>query len=103
MPDQIQLGDVGTKILITIRDSGVIVNLSGAATKDIVITRPDRTTVTRTAVFETDGTDGKIYYLLQASDYKGPGVYKVQGSVTSVSGWSGRTKIGSFLVDEVLT
>ena len=98
---EVHVGDVGTKFLVTIKENGVALNISTATVKKIRFRRPDNTTLDKTAVFETDGTDGKIYYLSIAGDLTIKGTWSIQGFIT-MPGWSGHSKIGSFMVNENL-
>ena len=86
MASEIHEGDVGTKLLITVTDDGSVVDISSATSKDIFIKKPDGTILNRTGVLETDGTDGKMYYITIAGDLDTAGNYKIQGKVTLATG-----------------
>ena len=60
--NEIQQNDIGTKFLVTIKDGDSAVDISGASTKQIIIKKPSGETLTNSASFNSDGTDGKIYY-----------------------------------------
>ena len=79
--NEIHLNDVGTKFLVTIKDGSSAVNISSASTKEIIIQKPSGTKITATATFDSDGTDGKIYYVTVADDLDEAGSYKLQGKV----------------------
>ena len=98
---EVHVGDLGTKFLVTIKENGVALNISTATVKKIRFRRPDGTTLDKTAVFETDGTDGKIYYLSIAGDLTIKGTWSIQGYIT-LTGGTWNSKIGSFMVNENL-
>jgi len=79
--NEIHLDDVGTKFLVTIKDGSSAVNISTASTKQILITKPSGTKMTKTATFNSDGSDGKIYYTVIADDLDEVGTYQLQGKV----------------------
>lgn len=99
---QCQVGDIGTKFLITIREddaSGNPIDISGAAIKEITIARDTEAgpAVTKPASFETDGKDGKMFILSEDGDLSVDGKWLVQGRVQLDDGtW--RTSVGSFPV-----
>ncbi len=96
---QVHVGDTGTVLLVTVVDQdGAPVDISAATTLRIYLTRPDRTTVTKTAVRDTTGTDGKMRYTTQAGDLNQDGTWKIQGYVAGASGWSGSTREVAFQV-----
>jgi hypothetical protein len=100
MTEEIHIGDVGTKFLITVKNDGVVVDISSATVKEIYFEKPDGTTLTKTASFETDGTDGKIYWTTSAAgDLDIEGMWKIQAKI-AITGGSWKTEIGSFRVWE---
>lgn len=64
------LGSVGTTFRATIKDQdNVVVNVSGAATKELIFKKPvTGALITKAAAFTTDGTNGKIEYKTVAGD-----------------------------------
>ena len=89
--DTIQAGDIGTIVRLTIEDCGTAVDVSSASTKQIIFQSPTQgdASVTQTASFFTDGTDGIIEYALIADDVDTAGTWRVQGKVVMPSGtWS---------------
>ena len=86
MASQIQEGDIGTKLLVTITDNDAIVNISSATSLSIFIKKPDGSILTRSGTFETNGTDGKMYYATVSGDIDTAGSYKLQGRVTLSNG-----------------
>jgi hypothetical protein len=86
MASEIHEGDIGTTLLITVTDDGSIVDISSASSLSIYIRKPSGTILTRTGVLETDGTDGKMYYITVAGDLDVAGSYKIQGKVVLPAG-----------------
>jgi hypothetical protein len=86
MASEIHENDVGTKLLVTITDDGQVVDISSALALSIFIRKPDGTILNRTGTLETDGTDGKMYYLTVAGDLDVAGTYKLQGQVVLLTG-----------------
>lgn len=98
--EEMHVGDIGTKIGVIIKEDDAIVDISAATTKEIFLEKPDKTKVTKTAQFETDGTDGKIYFLtLVDSDLDQAGNWKRQGHIITPTGeW--RSSVIEFEVNE---
>ena len=93
----ITVGDIGTIVRMTIKELGSVVDLSSATTKQLVFKKPSGTTVTKTAAFLTDGTDGIIEYTTQSGDIDVAGNWKVQANLVLTS-WTGHTEAVSFRV-----
>jgi hypothetical protein len=86
MASQIHEGDIGTKLLITVTDDGQVVDISSASSLSIFIKKPNGTILTRVGTLETDGTDGKMYYITVSGDLDVAGNYKIQGQVVLPTG-----------------
>lgn len=97
MASQIHKDDVGTKLLVTVTDDGVAVDISSASSLEIIIRKPDGELLTRTGVLESSGTDGKMYYITVSEDLDEAGHYKIQGKVVLPSG-TFYTSISTFKV-----
>ena len=81
--DAPRVGDYGITITATIVDQAdAVVDVSGASSKSILLTDPAGNTSSHTASFTTDGTDGKIYYVLASGDLDEAGTWKYAGEVT---------------------
>src|SRR5512146_583139 len=97
--EEIHVADVGTQLIFTVKDGSVVVNLSGATVKKIRIQRKDRTIIDVDATLLTDGTDGKLYYILTDTDVTMKGDYKAQVYLEFPSGkW--HSSISTFTVAE---
>lgn len=66
------------KRIIRDQDHG-IVDISTATTKNLVFYKPDGTTlVTKAMTFTTDGTDGSVYYVMEAAVIDTAGEWQMQ-------------------------
>lgn len=97
MASEIHEDDIGTKLLATIIDDNEVVNISSSSSLTLLIKKPNGSILTRPATLETDGTDGKIYYITVAGDLDEAGIYKIQGLVVLPNG-SFYTSIVTFKV-----
>jgi hypothetical protein len=79
----IHVGDVGTIIRLTITedDGTTAVDVSSATTKTFYFEKGDRSRVSKTAEFNTDGSDGKLKYTTVAGDIDKTGTWQVQAYV----------------------
>lgn len=74
--------DIGTQFLVTLKDEDCdIINVSTATVKQIIFQKPDGTRVVKTAGFDTDGSDGIIYYTTVAGDLDQHGIWQLQGYI----------------------
>ena len=97
----ITVGDIGTIIRLTVKENGTAVDVSSATTNQLVFKKPNGTTVSKTATFQTDGTDGVVQYTTQSGDIDVAGSWKVQANLV-LSSWSGRTQPITFNVARTL-
>jgi hypothetical protein len=83
----------GIIIRVQIVESGtdMPVDVSLAATKQIRFTKPDGTTVTKTATFTTNGVDGKIEYAVEVAFLDQSGFWTYEGFIAFAAGFSGPT------------
>lgn len=89
---EIHLGDIGTAFEVTLMDCDVVVDISSASSIEIIFKKPDKSVVTQTAVFQTDGTDGIIQYITVLGDLDQIGTWYLQAKVTLPTGtWSSDT------------
>ena len=82
--------DVGKVIRLTVRENGAVVNVSGASTKQIKIKKPDGTTLAKGATFTTDGTDGKVQYVVESGVFSQPGLYEFRAYLV-LGAWTGHS------------
>jgi len=97
MAKEIRVDDVGTVFTATIKDGTDVVDISSASTKQFIFKPENGSSVTKSATFTTDGTDGKIYYTTVADDLSVEGKWKLQAYIVMSTG-SWRTDIYTFTV-----
>lgn len=93
----IHVGDIGTAFRVTLTEDGVPVDISTATLINLILSKPDESIATKTAVLYTDGTDGIIEYRTVSGDLDQAGKWKAQVYV-ELFGWSGHSAAFSFRV-----
>lgn len=83
---EIHVGDIGTAFCVALEDCDGIVSLVGASNIEYTMTKPDGSSVVKTATLFTDGTDGKVVYNTVAGDLDQVGIWKLQVKVTLPTG-----------------
>ena len=88
MASEIHQNDVGTRFLVTLKDDGVVVSVSGATLRQLDIRKPSDVIMNKTASVLDDGSSvsGVMYYDTIAGDLDEAGHYKLQAKVTVPSG-----------------
>jgi len=85
----IHVGDEGTILRAVITDLDVVVDISGATVKNIVLVKPDGEDFTVSGVFTTNGADGKIQYTTLATTLDVAGVWQIGAKIaTSAGSWT---------------
>lgn len=97
MASEIHVGDVGTQLIMTVKDDGAVVDISSASSLTVILKKPDGQTYTKTGILLNDGTDGKMYYTSVNGDFNAAGSYKIQG-IVGLSGGVYYTSISTFKV-----
>lgn len=97
--DEIRKGDIGTVFERTIKDGGVVVDISAGTGLQIIFQKPDDGAfVPKTAVLGSGGgTDGKMRYVTVADDLDEIGVWRWQAKVV-LTGGTWKTDILDFEV-----
>ncbi|MDH3375360.1 MAG: hypothetical protein OEQ39_00115 [Gammaproteobacteria bacterium] len=87
---EIRVGDQGTIFEATVKDQiGNPVNISSATQLEMIFKDPNGVDQTKTAVFSTDGLDGKCRYVAEAGFINMEGTWERQVKVTLPTGvWS---------------
>lgn len=104
---EIRVNDTGTTLEVEITEWDKVTNtyipvdISAATLKDIVIKRPDGSTVIVSALFTTTGVDGLIYIITATGHLPISGTYYIQGNI-ALATWVGSSSIGDFIVHENL-
>lgn len=87
MTATITAGDIGSVLRYTIKDQdGIVVDVSAASEKSIILLSPTGKKYTKTATLTTTGTDGQIEYTIQAGDLDAPGTWLRQAKVVVPAG-----------------
>ena len=89
MPSEIHQNDVGTRFLITVKDDGNLVNISGvdgSSVHQINIRKPSDVVINRNATLQDFGISGVMFYDTIAGDLDEAGFYKLQAKVVIPSG-----------------
>ena len=86
MASEIHLDDIGTRFLVTIKDDGNLVKVSGATIKQFNFKKPTYTFKNRSATLVDAGISGVLYYDAVAGDLDEAGHYKLQAKVAIPSG-----------------
>lgn len=74
------------------------IDLSAATTKRILFKKGNGEILTKTATFETDGTDGKVYYRSVSGDLTPSGTWQIEADLITPS-YEGRSSTGIFKVE----
>lgn len=81
------IGDVGTIFTSTIVDcKRAAIDISTATTLEMIFEKYDASQTTVTAVFVTDGTDGKIKHVTLPGFFDVEGVWRMQSHVITPAG-----------------
>jgi len=98
-----RIGNIGVKFLVTIKDQDCsVIDISTASLKRLYFKAPDNTISYFSATFQTDGTDGEIYYITSnSSDLNIAGVWQIQAYV-EIGTAKLFSNIGKFNVEENL-
>ena len=104
--EEAHVNDIGTTFRVTVYDttstgSLTVADISTATTKQIIFRDPNGGTLTKTAVFTTDGTDGQIEYVTIDGDLSIAGTWAIQANVVTSSS-NHKTSVGKFRVFENL-
>ena len=89
MASEIHQDDVGTRFLITVKDDGSLVNISGVSggsIHQVSFRKPSDTVIDRNATLQDYGISGVMHYDSVAGDLDEAGVYKLQAKVVIPSG-----------------
>lgn len=93
MSEEIHRNDIGTKFLVTILDDTSALDISTASEKKIIFKKSNGFVVEKTAEFNTDGSDGKVYYTTVADDLSITGIWSIQAKVVLPTGtWRSDTQ-----------
>jgi hypothetical protein len=80
--ENIHVDDYGQVGKLTCQQDGSAVDISSYTTLQFILTDPDGTAATKTAAFDSDGTDGILKYTLADGDIDSAGRWRVQARVS---------------------
>jgi len=98
--ENIRLLDEST-IIVTIKEGGVVVPVQDTTSRQIILKKPSGTTLTKSAVFLTNGSDGKVKYKMLPGEVNELKTWSVQAIVQWSDGRFAST-IDSFDVESNL-
>ena len=106
----VRLNDIGVVFTVTIFEPDpndpnelIVKDISAATVLEIILQKPnpELTPITKTAVFSTDGTDGKLTFTSIAGDLDTVGRWALEGEVTLPTG-KFRSDKDRFDVEEII-
>ena len=97
MSIQVPLGQIDYKIAVVAMENGSAVNIASASMKKIKVVKPSREEIFQAATFETNGSDGDMYYKTVLNDLDELGWYTFRGYY-EIGNFKGYTLPGKFLV-----
>lgn len=95
-------GDIGNTLILTVLEDDIAKDISNATVKEYFIKRPNEIIVKVTAIFNTNGSDGKLKYVFIANDLDFIGLYEVQVSLVTPL-WTGKSSSYFFIVRDTLS
>lgn len=91
--------DIGTVFEVTVKDeSSVVVNVSGATLLQFKFKKPTGVLATKTAVFSSNGVDGKIRYTTVSGDLDVAGEWEFQAYIEIGTSPRFHTSYSSFVI-----
>jgi len=102
--EEVHFNDIGTSFLVTINDcvsgSKTPLDLTGASDLKLIFKAPSGVRFERPAIYDTDGSDGKIKYFTVDGDLNEVGTWRLQAYIVLGGTW--RSDVGTFKVYENL-
>jgi hypothetical protein len=86
MTSEVHLFDEGTIVRFTIKEQGVVLDLTDATKIELLFERKDRTTYVRDADIYGDPTEGRVYCLSVPTEFTMKGAFKGQVYIEYASG-----------------
>ena len=81
----IHVDDFGWVAQLAVTEDGAAVDISSYTTRQFVFRKPDATEVTKTAVFDSDGTDGVLDYTVEDGLIDATGYWGVRAVLTKAN------------------
>ena len=79
--EDIQVDDFGWVGKLTLKQDGSAVDISSYTTKKFILRNPVGATVEKTAIFDSDGTDGVLKYTILTGEIAVAGNWKVEARI----------------------
>jgi hypothetical protein len=102
--EEVHFNDIGTVFLVTVNDcvSGTAspLDLTGATDLKLIFKSPAGTRYEKSALYDSDGSDGKIKYTTVDGDLNEVGTWRIQAYIVLGGTW--RSDVGTFKVYENL-
>lgn len=76
--EEIHVNDVGTLIVVTIKENNATVDVSSYSDKKFVFKKPNGEKVVKNVDFTSNGQDGKLSYIIESGVLDQCGYYKLQ-------------------------
>jgi hypothetical protein len=94
-------GAIGTKLRWTVVDNEEILDVSDASLMQLKLIKPNGVQVTKPLTHITDGTDGRVEYVVESGVLDTAGTYKWQ-LYLAISPWQDHSSKGHFVVGDIL-
>lgn len=82
-------------------DNGDILDISDASLMQLKLVKPDGSQVTKPLTFITNGSDGRVEYVVESGVLNIAGTYKWQ-LYLAISPWQDHSSKGHFVVGDIL-
>ena len=82
--EDIHVDDFGWVGKLTLKQDGTAVDISSYTTREFIFRAPDGVAVTKTALFDDDGTDGILKYTILTGEIDEAGDWKVAARIKKV-------------------
>jgi len=99
MTADLHVGDIGTPLRFTIKESGAPADISGYDWLILHLEKKDKTLIDRSLTPVTDGKDGKVQYITELGDIDQKGNWRAQIFYGDTSG-SWHTSIVTLVVED---
>lgn len=80
---ELQLYDIGTKFLVTVKDQDEQVYSLSGLTVEFWFCKPDKSINIKTPTLVGGGIDGEVYYITESGDINTPGLWRLQLKVNN--------------------
>lgn len=92
---------IGTHLRWTVLDEGEILDVSNASVMNVKLVKPDGSQVTKPLTHITNGTDGRVEYVVEPGVLNIAGTYKWQ-LYFAISPWQDHSSKGAFIIGDIL-